>query len=326
MSRHFSSATLTPELLADIHAFHLTEDILKHIHLRLFRVFSVLLTSTIAYLVGLILPNLFSLAHSGLFLKDFPESIEISARCLSEYDEVIVSFFNGFPLDSVVVFATLNLSRGAYRPVDPGWSKLRPLKCSEIISWRAHAIIFGLAFDPIALPSYSDSTTLMSLFAKNLWRIEARFFKDVSRSGDYAVDDVAHNTIAGQCLSFLLNQIFPLPLQLFHRGPRMKIRPWLTRRRAKAFGTSIPRTSPVLEWTGTFSSNREPSGGIQLLISLRLALSYLPPLLCSATHSPELVIMAKCWWRLSYVQQLFPNTAKVATKAIKRYLLRCDNR
>jgi len=244
-----------------------------------------------------------------------------------------MSFFAAYPAGSITTWAALNISfreryssflgsKGAPRPLF--WGK----SCPEKLRWRTFAAVFGFPLDPIAStndPLFDDKSTWQT----GIWEIgsedfDARFFKDVSRSKHYAVDDNHINAVAAQCLSFLTHRIFPLYLPPLCSISKLKTRPWFTRRGKRIPGRGIPRMNAKLPTE--FSSEETPTPSVQLLLSLGFAFSYLPALLHSASYSSEVVELAKCWWSRKYLHLIFPDETVRAEKAIKEYLLRVSGK
>lgn len=244
----------------------------------------------------------------------------------------------GYPLGSIAIFTTLHISLRAHHDPDdsnPGFQVIPPLwlrSYPEEVRWRTIAIIFDLALDPITSEnhplSYLVHVAPHHFLGFGASDFEARFFKDASRSCHHSVDAHQHNTVAAQCLSFLTQWTFLLHPSFFNfiSGFKLKSRPWLTRRRKRIPGRDIPRT-PRVSMRSMEEIVREggPTRGSQLLLSLRLALDYLPALLYSTTCSPKLVELAKCWWNRGYIHLLFPVESARADRAIKKHLLRVGN-
>jgi len=330
---HCSLATLTPELLTDILGFRLSENMLRNLGWRRFQLVAVFFCKTVAGLVGFLLENIFSLLTLNFSLKNFPESVDISsisARWLSEYDKILTPFLDGFPAGSAAVFATLKFSHQAYQLVD-SWQPTSPTfpyyslpRYGEKIFWGVNATIFNLVSDS-KISTYHPASELIWPSTNSLIReFDARFFKDMSRSRQHAVDDRRHNEVAGHCLSYLIQGIFPLPSNSFVHVLKLKERPWLTRWRAKTHGRSILRLK--IRLPKSFGAGEKPNGSIQRFMCLKVALIYLPPLLHCATDSQELVAFAQRWWGRAYIRHLFPRLAKVAGMAVNEYLHRFGNR
>ena len=262
-------------------------------------------------------------------LKDFPESAETSARCLADYDKIAISHLTDYPAGSVVICATLQISiREFYNPDDAGVSPVLLWHHSDLVKvrWRIIATVFDLALDPIISTNH-PLHYLLSIWPYTTFGLgicstdfEACFFRDASRSHHYTIDDHQHNAVATLCLFFLIHRIFPLFPPFSARNFRLKIHPWRMRRRNRIPGRGIPHMMLKLP---KFSGLREtPSQSVQLLLSLRFALLYLPPLLHCATYSEELVELAKCWRGRGYMHHIFPDESAETGKAVKYYLHR----
>ena len=187
-----------------------------------------------------------------------------------------------YPAGSVIIIATLNISIREYYPQygnveQPHWHSSYP----EKVRWRMHTTIFGLDSDPI-IPiknPLSDPVhkPLFDFHGIGSSEFEACFFRDASRSGHYTVDDQQHNAVATKCLSFVTHRTFPMYPPALVRVSKLKTHPWFTRRRKRATRRGIPHMNVTLPtW---FRPDEAPAPDVQILLSLRIALRYLPPLL-----------------------------------------------
>jgi len=230
---------------------------------------------------------------------------------------------DGHPTGSVVILATLHISireyddsihEGVYPP--PFWRDF-----PEKVLWRMHATIFDLDLDPIATIDHLLSKLLFTWpgRATGSSDFETRFFSDAPHSCDRIVEDHQHIPVAMQCLTFLTYWTFPYP-SLFMSRSRSKTHPWLTRRRKRLPGLGIPHVNTKLQTM--LAQEATPCPSVQLLLSLRLALFYLPALLHNAAYSYELAELAKCWRDRGYQHHLFPKWSLRAGKAVNKYLLR----
>lgn len=231
-----------------------------------------------------------------------------------------------YPTASVIIVATLNISIREYYPECGGnveqshWHPSYP----EKVRWRMHTTIFGLDSDPII--SIKDPLSdpvhkpLFDFHDIGSSEFEACFFRDASRSGHYTVDDQQHIAVATKCLSFVTRRTFPMYPPTLVRVSKLKTHPWFTRRRKRATRRGIPHMNVTLPTC--FRPDETPAPDVQILLSLRIALRYLPPLLHSSTYSDDLVEFAKCWSSRGYLYHLFPVQSRAAGIALKGYLLR----
>jgi len=237
-----------------------------------------------------------------------------------------MSYFDSYPPGLVPVFAILQICLQENFAPDRMLVFRAPFRISsytDLFQWRTYSTVFDLPLDSITFTSHTLSDLAPMLLAvftgigSNLYG--ARFFRDPSRSFHHSVDDHLRIAVTVRCLTFVTHRTFPLPPSLICIS-RLKIHPWLMRRRKRIPRRGISRMNPKL--SRQFGSEGTPSRSVQLLSSLYLALFYLPALLHSAVHSPELVALAKSWGSRKYLHHLLPLESVWAEEAVEKYLLR----
>jgi len=236
-----------------------------------------------------------------------------------------LSFLGGYPVASVITCATLHISsRGYYGTNRQGIPSTWQYRHTEEVQWRTLATVFNLALDPITSVDHPLSNLELVAPYRSIISSEfdTRFFRDASRSQHYVIGDQHHNAVAAQCLSFLALQTFPKYTSSLVRTSRLKTHPWHARRSKGISRGLIPPV--IVELPTRFLPGETPSWSVQLLLSLHLALLCLPSLLHSATHSEDLVALAKFWGNKRYLYHIFPLLSAQAGKAVKKYLLRVN--
>jgi len=226
-----------------------------------------------------------SLTLDCLF-KDFPQCGDVSTRLLTDFDQISISFLDGYPEGLFNVFAILSLHDWPFRrPIYPFRIRrhYRDMNC-----WRAYANIFDLPLIPTPfILSHSILEFVAVCYLPESCEFLCRIFKDASRSLHHAIDKRQHNALTGRCLSFLIHHITGRRSRAFIRDPRLKTHPWLTKRRNMVRGRSIPHQ--IIQSQKGPHPQEGSTWPTPLLMYLRLALFYLPSLFRNATYSQELV-------------------------------------
>jgi len=243
----------------------------------------------------------------------------ISIRYLSEIDEALISLLNSSPSPATSACSVLHLCNAlvVHRPNIMYWPGTEPQLSILVL----HGIIFSFICDDIQwMPILSFTHKSFSGIQSVAPMLLFDFLSDPQRSRHHAVDKKMHNSVTERCFSYIFNHRpthFPGVRRWARKSTR---RPWLWRwQKPKGVITNV---------NSQFRWQRDEYLGctkkLQRFWAVVLALKYLPFLLHQATRSEELIALAKMWLDRPFLLSLFPHDAKMAGKAVRRYLFRID--
>jgi len=241
-----------------------------------------------------------------------------------------MAFLDRYPPSASEVVFSSNFVIKPYNALDrlhldlPGW-----IWASSDIMWSLHATIFNFPFDPSPPTSLPSTDIIFTVPSYPVSLFEDRFFEDSSRSKHHSATNRQCISVAQRCLLFLIQQTFPLPSGFYRPMMGTNNIPWLKRVRMKISARGFYQLDKQLrrrlaaQGQKTMEQNADETR-LKKLLGLLFALFYLPPLLETATITPDLVALAKLWRSRPYFHFLYPREAKLAEKAVVRYLRRYE--